>query len=88
MEYRNLGASGVKVSPLCLGAMTFGEADEKSFMTHLNEHNKWPATKAELVAACGNLSDVNAKDKKWFVENLPEGTYKNADEVKKAVGLN
>ncbi len=32
MEYRNLGGAGVKVSPLCLGAMTFGEADENSFM--------------------------------------------------------
>jgi aryl-alcohol dehydrogenase-like predicted oxidoreductase len=32
MEYRNLGSSGVKVSALCLGTMTFGEADEKSFM--------------------------------------------------------
>lgn len=32
MDYRNLGASGLKVSPLCLGTMTFGEADEKSFM--------------------------------------------------------
>src|SRR6186713_1440728 len=32
MEYRNLGGSGVKVSTLCLGAMTFGEADDKSFM--------------------------------------------------------
>ena len=32
MEYRKLGAAGVKVSTLCLGAMTFGEADEKSFM--------------------------------------------------------
>ena len=32
MEYRALGASGVKVSSLCLGAMTFGEADDKSFM--------------------------------------------------------
>ena len=32
MEYRNLGAAGVRVSALCLGAMTFGEADEKSFM--------------------------------------------------------
>ena len=32
MEYRNLGAAGVKVSTLCLGAMTFGEADDKSFM--------------------------------------------------------
>ena len=32
MKYRNLGSAGVKVSSLCLGAMTFGEADEKSFM--------------------------------------------------------
>jgi aryl-alcohol dehydrogenase-like predicted oxidoreductase len=32
MEYRNLGASGVKVSTLCLGTMTFGEADETSTM--------------------------------------------------------
>jgi aryl-alcohol dehydrogenase-like predicted oxidoreductase len=32
MRFRNLGAAGVKVSSLCLGAMTFGEADEKSFM--------------------------------------------------------
>jgi aryl-alcohol dehydrogenase-like predicted oxidoreductase len=32
MEYRNLGSSGLKVSSLCLGAMTFGEADEGSFM--------------------------------------------------------
>lgn len=32
MKYRNLGKSGVKVSTLCLGTMTFGEADEKSMM--------------------------------------------------------
>ena len=32
MEYRTLGTSGLKVSTLCLGAMTFGEADEHSFM--------------------------------------------------------
>ena len=32
MEYRKLGHSGLKVSPLCLGTMTFGEASEGSFM--------------------------------------------------------
>lgn len=32
MVYRNLGRSGLKVSTLCLGAMTFGEADASSFM--------------------------------------------------------
>lgn len=32
METRTLGHSGLKVPVLCLGAMTFGEADDKSFM--------------------------------------------------------
>jgi aryl-alcohol dehydrogenase-like predicted oxidoreductase len=32
METRTLGKSGLKVPALCLGAMTFGEPDESSFM--------------------------------------------------------
>jgi aryl-alcohol dehydrogenase-like predicted oxidoreductase len=32
MQYRNLGRSGLKVSTLCLGGMTFGEADASSMM--------------------------------------------------------
>ncbi len=32
MKTRNLGNTGLKVSELCLGAMTFGEADDKTFM--------------------------------------------------------
>jgi len=35
MHYRSLGRSGLKVSTLCLGAMTFGEADSTSFMHQL-----------------------------------------------------
>ncbi len=31
MEYKRLGKTGMKVSPVCLGTMTFGrEADEKT----------------------------------------------------------
>src|ERR1700709_170212 len=40
MKYRNLGAAGVKVSELCLGAMTFGEADDKSFMHKVGSDEK------------------------------------------------
>jgi len=36
MEYRTLGSSGLKVSTLCVGAMTFGEADDKSFMHNVS----------------------------------------------------
>ena len=32
MDYRGLGRTGTQVSSLCLGAMTFGEPDENSFM--------------------------------------------------------
>ncbi len=32
MQYRQLGRSGLRVSTLCLGTMTFGEADATSFM--------------------------------------------------------
>jgi aryl-alcohol dehydrogenase-like predicted oxidoreductase len=32
MDFRRLGTTGVQVSPLCLGGMTFGDPDEKSFM--------------------------------------------------------
>lgn len=32
MQYRRLGNTGTHVSTLCLGTMTFGEADAKSFM--------------------------------------------------------
>jgi len=35
METRPLGRSGLKVSTLCLGTMTFGEADSSSFMHQL-----------------------------------------------------
>jgi aryl-alcohol dehydrogenase-like predicted oxidoreductase len=41
MEYRKLGASGLKVSPLCLGAMMFGgptdEADSQRIAAHARE---------------------------------------------------
>ena len=54
---------------------------------HLKTHQSYPATKADLVAECNNLSDFSEDDKKEFAEKLPEGTYNSADEVTKALGL-
>ena len=54
---------------------------------HLNNHQKYPTTKAELAAECDNLSDFSEEDKKEFVAKLPEGTYNSADDVIKALGL-
>jgi len=53
---------------------------------HLKTHQSYPATKANLVTECDNLSDFSEEDKNEFTEKLPEGTYNSADEVIKALG--
>ena len=55
-------------------------------MKHLKEHQDYPATKKELMESCNNLSDFSSGDKKWFNDNLPEGTYHSAKEVAGAIG--
>ncbi|OGD87868.1 hypothetical protein A2870_01280 [Candidatus Curtissbacteria bacterium RIFCSPHIGHO2_01_FULL_41_11] len=54
---------------------------------HLKNHQKYPATKAELVAECDNLSDFSEEDKAEFTSKLPGGTYDSADDVIRALGL-
>jgi aryl-alcohol dehydrogenase-like predicted oxidoreductase len=38
MEYRKLGAGGLKVSPLCLGTMMFGGATEEAVAARITDH--------------------------------------------------
>ncbi len=61
--------------------------DVKNMMNHLKTHQMYPATRDELIAECNNLSDFSEKDKQWFKDTLPEGTYKSADEVMQALGM-
>lgn len=56
-------------------------------MEHLMKHQSYPATKADLVKECNELSDFSAGDKEWFTNNLPEGMYNSAEEVMDALGL-
>jgi aryl-alcohol dehydrogenase-like predicted oxidoreductase len=66
MKYRNLGASGVKVSTLCLGAMTFGEADEKSFMHKVGSDETTSHAVLDRALAAGinfiDTADVYGQD--------------------------
>lgn len=55
--------------------------------SHLKEHQKYPATKAELVSSCNNLYHFSEEDKKEFAEKLPDGSYNSAEEVSKALGF-
>jgi hypothetical protein len=54
---------------------------------HLRAHQNYPATKAQLLAECTNLSDFSEEDKKEFSEKLPDQTYNSAEDVIGALGL-
>ncbi len=54
---------------------------------HLKSHQEYPATKADLVAACSNLSDFSEADKAEFESKLSDQTYNSAEEVISALGL-
>jgi len=86
MEYRKLGHSGLSVSTLCLGTMTFGEADENSFMHGVgaNESTSFEIMDKALDAGINffDTADVYGQDGltervigKWFAER------KRRDEV-------
>lgn len=66
MKYRQLGQTGTQVSTLCLGAMTFGEADEKSFMHKVgsNEAESFAVLDRALEAGINfvDTADVYGQD--------------------------
>lgn len=55
--------------------------DMSKIEQHLREHQKYPATRAELLADCDDLKDFSAGEKAWFAGRVHEGTYASADEV-------
>ncbi|MCL5093752.1 MAG: hypothetical protein M1355_01325 [Patescibacteria group bacterium] len=61
--------------------------DREKVKEHIENHVEYPATAADIKQACNGMSDVPDEDKNWVMNNLPEGTYNSADEVKKALGM-
>ena len=72
-------------APAALAAENTAKIDRDKAAEHLNKHQTYPATRAELLASCKNLMEFSDAQKKWFAARLPEGTYGSADEVLKAV---
>jgi aryl-alcohol dehydrogenase-like predicted oxidoreductase len=80
MEYRQLGATGLKVSTICLGTMTFGEADEKSMMHGIGADEKTSFSMMDKAVERGvnffDSADIYGQDGlservvgKWFAES-------------------
>jgi aryl-alcohol dehydrogenase-like predicted oxidoreductase len=61
MDYRPLGPTGAQVSTLCLGTMTFGEADEDSFMHKVgcDEETSWAIMNRALDAGINFFDTAN-----------------------------
>jgi hypothetical protein len=54
---------------------------------HLEKHVKYPATRAEILAACADTNEFTEAEKHWFSSSLPEGTYASAADVEAALKL-
>jgi hypothetical protein len=52
---------------------------------HLKNHVKYPASRAQVVAACNQMSDTHPGNGDWVSKNLPEGTYKAPSDVLNAL---
>jgi hypothetical protein len=61
--------------------------DRAALVLHFKEHVKYPVARAEILKACADTPEFTAGEKKWIEANLPEGTYKSADDVIAAVKL-
>ena len=59
MRYKNLGRTGLKVSELCLGCMTFGTPERGDHPWTLPEAKSRPIIRAALEAGINFLDTAN-----------------------------
>jgi AhpD family alkylhydroperoxidase len=62
-------------------AWAAAQPDSGRVQSHLEKHVRYPASRAEVLAACAATSEFSNAEKKWFTERLPEGNYRSAGEV-------
>jgi hypothetical protein len=58
-----------------------------SARSHLEKHVNYPASRAQILAACAHTKEFSDAEKQWFAESLPEGTYRSARHAAEALHL-
>ena len=86
MQQRKLGETGLSVSTLCLGTMTFGEADERSFMHGVgcDERTSHAIMSRALDAGCNFFDTADIYGQDGLSERIIGGWFKETgrrDEV-------
>ena len=59
----------------------------KAVERHLRDHQRYPATREQILAECDGLSDFSPADRKWFTDKLPDKSFNSPEAVLDAVGM-
>jgi PBP1b-binding outer membrane lipoprotein LpoB len=68
-------------------AETATKPDVAKAKAHLEAHVKYPAKRADILAACADTPEFSSAEKQWIADNLPEGDYQSAEQTIKALRL-
>ncbi len=63
------------------------QPDARKARTHLMGHVHYPATRAQVLAACADTPEFTAAEKQWLADNLPEGNYPSGEDAITALKL-
>jgi len=79
--------SSTEAPPKAAAGAPDTQPDLEKTRSHLREHVKYPATRAEVLAACADTPEFTPAEKAWFSEHLPDGSYATADDVLRSLKL-
>ena len=87
-----IGAAACSANPpptTCGPALACGatQPDRQKSLAHFQMHVTYPATRQQILAACAQTKEFGDSEKQWIADNLPEGTYSDAQAVAKALKL-
>ena len=71
--------------PACAETAATQPSSEK-LKSHLAQHVEYPATRAQILAACAETPEFSAAEKRWLSEHLADGTYASATDAIAALG--